>query len=367
VKPAARTVAFEPAARAKQRSVAEPYRREAVSRKAQHVLLWAAFAACALLLLVALAYGQARGKRLILKDGSFQAADKWEIKGDRVRYHSSERFDWEELPKSLVDWPATDKFNSEIGTPTAAGREAEEEDRAAREAEEAAQPLVAPGLRLPSDSGVFLLDVYNDQPSVVELTQNGADLKKNTGKNILRATINPIASAKQTFELSPAHSQVQSHVTRPTLYVNVSQVDSDSDSDAGAKSTAGADKSKSKADLDQQPDRYRIVSVKVDQKRNTRVVGAMKISMIGKVSQEENYIAVKSEPMPGGWVKITPERDLAPGEYALVEMLDPKQMNLYVWDFGVNPSAGMNPTAWKPEPGSAQPEAPPKLSSPHEQ
>ncbi len=311
-------------------------------------------------------HAQTRSKRLILKDGSYQPAVRWEVKGDRVRYFSAERYEWEELPMSLVDWPATEKYEKDIE----AGIAEEEkrtaaEDEAERKIEEARSPTVAPGLKLPDTGGVYLLDIYQNKPELIELVQSGGEIHKNMGKNILRAAINPIAlSSKQTIEIKGARGRVQAHAMQPVIYVDISEGDAGNDvtSDADKEDTASdANKDANKKDANKKntnkkntnmPEapalerRFRIV--RLEKKKDTRVIGNLKIMFYGKMSQQENWVPAQVEPVSSEWVKVTPTVSLKPGEYAVAEMLGEKEMNLFVWDFGVDPSAPQNPPAWTP-------------------
>src|SRR5579872_5308137 len=120
---------------------------------------------------------QQNPKRLVLKDGSYQTVTQWEVKGDRVRYYSAERYAWEELPISLEDWAATEKYNKERDSErTATVERALEMENAERKVEEAKEPIVAPELQLPENGGVFLLDDFHREPQLVQLTQNGGEL-----------------------------------------------------------------------------------------------------------------------------------------------------------------------------------------------
>jgi len=308
--------------------------------------------------------------RLILKDGSYQLVTKYEIKGDRVRYKSAERDEWEELPSALVDWPATEKYEKDRATsaiPEAAA--VDKEIDADREAELSRLPQVAPGLRLPDYSGIFLLDNFQGQPQLVELQQSEGDINRDTKANLPRGVI-PMAGAKQSVEIEGEHASVHAHVAVPSIYINVE--DGSAAPPSGQTSSAqlsqpsldaprpeqqGSERQGSERQGPQQPqqpeqplvpfDRFHIVRTKV--KSGKRIVGELKRAPNGKISQDQNFVKTTIDRVSGGWLKLTPTEDLAPGEYVLIETKGNEGMNLYVWDFNVNPSAPANANPWKPD------------------
>lgn len=292
------------------------------------------------------ASAQQLAKRLILKDGTYQLATQWEVKGDRVRYLSAERNEWEELPKSLVDWPATDKWEKdrEANVPSPEAVALDKEIEAERRADEAKTPEVAPGLHLPQQGSVMLLDTFQNQPQLVELLQSGGELNHNRKENVLRSAINPIASSKQTIELDGLHAKIQAHASLPSIYVNLALPED---------ANSGPQQPQQPQQPEQPWDRFHIVRMQL--KKEKRIVGDLKISPIGKVSQEQNLVLTTSQRLSGGWIKVTPTKALEPGEYAVVERLGTEGMNTSVWDFGINPSAPANAAALKPE---TQPQKP---------
>jgi hypothetical protein len=311
--------------------------------------------------------------RLILKDGSYQAVSKYEVKGDRVRYFSSEREEWEELPSSLVDWPATNQYEKELasGASTPEVVQLDKELENEREHAEAALPQVAPGLHLPDASGVYLLESFQGEPDLIEIQQTAGDVNQNAKGNIFRAAI---VGAKASIELDGTHAGVQSHVGVPSIYISPEAAATPEES---LQEKINADRSPSSQSQPQQPvsqpqqpesqpqqpivpfERFRIVRTEV--KNGKRIVGDVKRAPTGKLSQEQQFVKTTITNVNGGWLKLTPTEPLTPGEYALVEMMPKEGMNLYVWDFGVNPKAPANANATRPD---AKPAPPPESKAP---
>src|SRR5215472_2853505 len=318
-------------------------------------ILCGAFLGATIFALCAISGAQNGTKRLILKDGSYQIVTKWEIQGDRVHYYSAERSEWEDVPNSLVDWEATNQYEKDRAAQKQSPEaiELDKELEADRAAEEAKSPHVAPGLRLPPEGGVYALDVYLGEPQLVPLDQSNGEVNRQLKRNVLHGVINPVSGSKHTIELAGPSAKIRIHASLPAVYINLEPEDEDA---ANQKTTAALPW-----------DRYHIVRVQV--KGDRRIVGAIKVAVTGKVSQENEGIPATAEQLGEGWVKLTPKAPLEPGEYALAEMLGKQGMNSYVWDFGIHPDAPANLSVIRPEPSETKkppqasntPEPPPNL------
>ena len=300
--------------------------------------------------------GLTRNHRLILKDGSYQLVRQYTIAGDRVRYLSLERSDWEEMPVDLVDWDATRKWERDHATPTGeapspAMKEAEDVDKEEtdeRNLQKARMPEVSPGLELPDEDGVFALDTFQGTPELVELTPVDLDVNAKTRHGI--STLNPLAASKANLELEGAHAKVHLHVNDPAIYLslNVSDESEPVLSHAVTIDTSHA-RSASIGKHGAHSDKSGFAIVRVDERKAVRIVGAISVGPTGTVTQDENVIPTKVEVMPGKhWLRIKPEQQLTIGEYALVEILSPSDINPSVWDFRVNPQLGDNPGSLGP-------------------
>ena len=304
------------------------------------------------------ALAQTPNQRLILKDGTYQLVTKYERAGDRVRYYSAERAQWEEVPADLVDFAATEKWAKDHAPgaapadanpvapsiPEAAAIDKEEQRERAR------TPDVLPGLRLPDEDGVWALDTFHDQPELVVLTQNTGGVNRQAGHNVLRSALNPIGGIQQSIQIPGAESKVKLHVNDPALYVSITGVDDDEAvASAVTVDTHGAGSIKDKNASSSANSQYAIVRVRSNFKKDLRVVSGIKIGVAGKVTQTEDVIPTTAQVLPGNrWVRLTPKEPLTIGDYALMELLGPGEVNLSVWDFRIDPQGPDNKNALIP-------------------
>jgi hypothetical protein len=300
--------------------------------------------------------------RLILKDGSYQVVMSYRIVGDLVRYISAERGgEEEEIPLALVDFDAThrwEKLHSQASqTPSDGSAPApaidpellkEEADRAAL------TPEVAKDLRLPEEDSTLALDTFQGTPELVPLAQTDSDLNRNTGHNLLRTAVNPLSAAHPIVQLKGETSPIQLHVKDPTFYLRIGdQIVGDTGGKPLVVDTHGAT-SDAQNDPAGGSANSQYVLVRADVRTDARVIASFRISLLGTGQRQEDVIETTTQLLPGGhWLKITPTQPLDFGEFALMEVISYKAVNLGVWDFGVHPVAPENRDIIKPDPRRA--------------
>jgi len=235
--------------------------------------------------------------KLYLKDGGYQIVREYKVDGDRIRYYSVERSDWEEMPLELTDLKRTEAEAS------SKKEKLEEQAKQLSEEEEAAQELHKEILKIPTDPGVYRLQ--DNQLQV--FPQADTYVHNNKGRNIWKALSPvPMVAGKATLEISGERAGVVIRdEKRPEFFMQLSLQDN-------------------------------ISLVKLAVQKGVRIVERMTIEpAVNIVTEERDPVEIFTKQLTGGGLyRVWPQGDLDKGEYALIEYEEGKT-NPRVWDFRI--------------------------------
>jgi hypothetical protein len=250
-----------------------------------------------LLIAVAALLGSAE-IRLYLKEGGFHGVREYKVEGDRVRYFSTERGDWEEIPVDLVDLKKTERELKQKG---------EEERKAAAldDAEEKFErDLAAEASRVPQDHGAYTVVVGKVSP----IRQAEVKVQTDKKRSVLKAiTPIPIVTGKASVELDGERSATVVVGDRPTFYFRRGQSE-------------------------------RFAIVRMGAKKGVRVVEKWEIAPVVNIVQAtREQIEIFRQELQPGLFRIWPQQPMPPGEYAVVDFNE-GESNTQVWDFRLEPA-----------------------------
>jgi hypothetical protein len=235
--------------------------------------------------------------RLYLKDGTYQLVREYQVLQDRIKYYSTERGDWEEISKDLVDLKRTQteaKQREESQREEAAAAAAEDKaERAAREEVE----------RVPVEPGVHL--VAGDQLKTIPPAES--KIVGNKRRTILKAiTPIPIVAGKGTVEIEGLQSKNVVDSDRPEFYIRLSR-------------------------------EQRFGILRLAPGKAARIVEEIQIIPVSKeIIEKHDSVEVFRRLVGDSLYKIWPMKPLEPGEYAVVEYSPPGDsgsLNIQIWDF----------------------------------
>jgi hypothetical protein len=248
-----------------------------------------------------------RGKKLVLKDGTFQLVRTYERRGDRVRYYSVERSAWEEMPADTVDWEATRKAEAEDVQRKQEIIEKMQAAEAAARAEEVdvdASTEIAPGVFLPEGEGLFALE----GGKVAPLGQAGADVKLDKGRLLTQILVPvPVVPTRHKVQIAGKHAAVRLTTGQPEFYMRT---------------------------VDQREPEIELL--RAQPKGNSREIEVIRTIITGERIERRKTLPLQRWPVARGVYRFTLGEPLEPGEYALAEIVPGEGMNLFVWDFGID-------------------------------
>jgi hypothetical protein len=243
--------------------------------------------------------------KLFLKDGSYELVKSYEVKGDRVRYYSLDQGDWEEIPKSLVDFEATEHAEAEKKAEQAKQLKSAEELQSQRfDITAGTGYQIQPGVRLPGDAGVYAFDGAR----VIHLIQEPAKVETDKKRIALIMVMPAPLLKKQALVVLPGpKAAVRITVDQPVFYVQ---------------------------DSDNWPLRAQLVPL--IKKKDSRVVEKIQSGLgLGKSGETRTDVPLERKQLAAGVYELKPTQPLDSGEYALGEMIEQK-LNIDLWDFGID-------------------------------
>jgi hypothetical protein len=248
-----------------------------------------------------------RGKKLALKDGSFQLVREYHVEGDRVRYYDLDSSEWQEIPANLVDWEATKKIEAEEAQHDAALASRihlREQGRGAEPLDIDASFEVAPGTFLPPGEGLFLFDGR----SVARVTQAETSYSLNKGRVVEKVLVPIPLTTRHTLSVQGPHATFRIHAGQPEFY--------------------------KRSAINSAPE-FQLIQAKVHgERRDFERLD----ELFGERELSAKKVPIQSWEMAPGLYRFTLEKDLAPGEYAIAEVLPGSAMEVYLWDFGMDRS-----------------------------
>lgn len=231
--------------------------------------------------------------KLYLKDGDYHMVREYQVSGDRIRYYSTERGDWEEIPKELVDVDKTEKQRSSKQD------ELKKEAKASSEEEQAERALRHEIESIPINPGTY----YEEGNQVKALTM--ADYKVITDKKRQALKVLspvPLIPGKASVVIQGDHSKFVVNEERPGFYFRLAK-----------------------------QERFGIV--RLTPKKAVRVVEDIAIIPVSKENiQEQKQVETFQQELTSDLYKVWPEKPLTPGEYAVVEYAE-GEIELLIWDF----------------------------------
>jgi hypothetical protein len=231
---------------------------------------------------------------LHLKSGGEMLVREYEVNGERVRYYSSERSQWEEMPTRLIDLEKTQQVVERQNRRLEAMRA---ESAAERRAERKGRTELH---NIPIDDGLYLYQ--GEQATAVPQDEV---IEEQSGKrNFLRVLSPvPLVPGKRKLLVEGKFSNFLIADAVPIFFIR-------------------------------DPQLVHFAVIKLTEDKRRRLAQIIEVAQDQQFFEQQEEVQVFRQQLASGVYRVWPTQDLPPGEYAFINFT-PGELDLRVWSFAV--------------------------------